>query len=46
MIEVKNDSVNQMPLYSYQFTFYDLLDESHFSTQYESDQTSRTDRFS
>ncbi len=29
MIEVKNDSVNQMPLYSYQFTFYDLLDESH-----------------
>lgn len=29
MIEVKNDSVNQMRLYSYQFTFYDLLDESH-----------------
>ena len=29
MIKVKNDSVNQMPLYSYQFTFYDLLDESH-----------------
>ena len=29
MIEVKNDSVNQMPLYSYQSTFYDLLDESH-----------------
>jgi two-component system sensor histidine kinase YesM len=29
MIEVKQDSVNQMPLYSYQFTFYDLLDESH-----------------
>ncbi|WP_291292530.1 histidine kinase [Enterococcus sp.] len=29
MIEDKQDSVNQMPLYSYQFTFYDLLDESH-----------------